>query len=237
MAVSGSISIEAYLFIEVKDKIFKYKFDQVVTSVGSAEDNVVRIKDPSITKHHVLFTYVEGKFFLRRVEDSPVRLNGEKVESYSEELRGGDVIQCGDVRLRLAEGGSSADTAVMLILAPHMPESIRPWYLFLSKKCEITVGENQADLFIFGSLPQENLVIENYGAGLQYLVPPQGAKVLLNEEIVQRRVRLHDRDVIKLRAHTMRVRILSKHVMDDPEALLWPEMMRKYEVPLEKWKM
>ncbi len=231
--MGDAISIEAYLFIEVHAKAYKFQFRDALTAVGNAEDNAVRIREPSINAHHVLFTWANGKFFLRRVEDSSVWLNGEKMESFSEELRFGDVIRIGDVRLRLVEGGSMTDTAVMFMVTSHVDESIRPWQLFVSRKTRIALGDAPADLLLPGGLPGTRVVIENYGPNAQYLVPPEKSEhpVYLNEEGVSRRVKLKDKDVIRVKGFTIRMRMMRGEVLEDPEGLLWIEAMRRYSVP------
>lgn len=232
MGARDTISAEAYLFIEVRDRIYRYRFEHVVTSIGSADDNVVRIKEPSVAAHHLLITYVDGKFFLRRVEDSRVRLNGEGVEGWSEELRHGDVIGIGDVHLRFAEGGAVSDTAVMFILYSHVDESVRPFQLFVSRKPEISLGDQGADVLIPGALESSKLIIENLGGGCEYLVPPEKG-VVLNEVQVGRRTPLRDRDVIRVRGYTMRVRLLRGEVMDEPETLLSAEALRRFGLPAQ----
>ena len=85
--ITPTIPVEAYLFIEVRDRIYRYRFCEAVTSVGSAEDNNVRIKEPSVAQHHLLITWADGQFHLRRVEEAAVHLNGERLETWSEEMR------------------------------------------------------------------------------------------------------------------------------------------------------
>lgn len=224
-----SISADAHLFIEVRERIYRYRLVHAVTSVGSEEDNAVRIRDDSVADHHLLITYVDGDFFLRRVGDSPVQMNLESVENYSEELRYGDVIGMGDVRLRLVEGGSISDVALLLVIYPHMEDDVRPWQVFLSKKTEFTLGEAPADLLLEGS---GRTTIENFGRGAQYLVPPkEGDDVLhLNDNIVDRRVGLKDRDVLQLPAHTIRIRALRGEITEEVDNLLWPETMRRFSL-------
>jgi pSer/pThr/pTyr-binding forkhead associated (FHA) protein len=229
------ISAEAYLFIEVRDRVYRYRFENAVTSVGTAEDNVVRIKEPSVAAHHLLITYVDGKFFLRRVEDSRVRLNGEGVDTWSEELRHGDVLGIGDVRLRLAEGGKASDTAVMLVLYPHVDEVARPFSVFVSRKPDLTLGDPPADVLVPKAVDNGPLRIENLGGGCEYVVmPDKGTGAALNEEPIVRRVRLKDRDVIKVRGCTIRVRLLRGEVMDDAETLLSAEALRRFSLPEER---
>ncbi len=227
-----TITTVADLFIEVRDRVYRYRFEQAVTSIGAADDNTVRVKEPSIAAHHLLITYVDGRFFLRRVEDSRVRLNGEPVETYSEELRHGDVLGLGEVKLRLAEGGPTSDTAVMLVLYPHVDEALRPFHVFVSRKSELTLGDAPADVLIPGAVTGGNVVIENLGSGCEYVVPPEKASgLVLNEVSIARRARLKDRDVLRVKGCTVRVRLLRGEVMDDPEGLLWPEAMRRFGVP------
>ncbi|MBM4397008.1 MAG: hypothetical protein FJ087_15135 [Deltaproteobacteria bacterium] len=235
MAAKDAISAEAYLFIEVRDRVYRYRIEQAVTSIGAAEDNVVRIREPSVARHHMLLTYVDGRFHMRRVEDSPVRLNGERVEGFTEELRYGDLLGIGDVRLRLAEGGRTSDTALMIQIHPHVDESVRPWQLYLTRRTEVAIGDAPADLLLPGAVGGERFVIENFGSHCQYLVPPEkgGAPVNLNETPVARRTRLKDRDTLRLRGYTLRLKLLRAEVMDDPEGLLWPEVLRRHQVPEE----
>jgi len=224
-----SISADAILFIEVNERVYRYRLVKAVTSVGSDEDNVVRIRDESVASHHLLMTYVDGGFFLRRIGDSSVQLNGDPVENYSEELRYGDVLSIGDVKLRLVQGGDTSDTAVMLLMYPHMEEEVRPWHVFLSRRTNITLGEPPADLLLQGS---GRTTIENYGPGSQYAIPPKegGDKLQLNDETVTRRVRLKDKDVLGLPDCTVKLRFLRGEVMDDAETLLWPEVMRRFSI-------
>jgi len=231
--MDDAVNIEAYLFIEVHAKVYKFQFREPLTAVGTAEDNAVRIREPSINPHHILFTFANGKFYLRRLEDSSVWLNAEKMESFSEELRFGDLIQIGDVRLRLVEGGAMTDTAVMFMVVSNVDEAIRPWQLFLSRKTCIVVGDAPADLLLSGVAAGIRIVVENYGANAQYLLPPEMPEqpLYLNEESVSRRVKLKDQDVIRTKGFSMRLRMMRGEAMDDPEGLLWTEVMRRYSVP------
>lgn len=225
-----SISAEAHLFIEVGGKVYRYKLSNAVTSVGSEGDNVVRIRDDSVTAHHLLITYVDGDFFLRRVGDSPVQLNGDTVENYSEELRYGDVVGIGDVRLRLVEGGEASDVAIMLLVYSRVGEGIRPWQVFLSRRTEFAFGQAPADLLLPGS---GRTLVENYGHGAQYVVPPgkNGDTLQLNEAPVSRRVALKDGDELHLPGHTVKVRFLRGEIMEEAETLLWPETLRRFAMP------
>jgi ribosome-associated protein YbcJ (S4-like RNA binding protein) len=222
------------LFIEIKDRVYRYQFEKAVNSIGTAEDNVIRIKDPSLASHHMMISYVDGKFFLRRVEDAPVRLNGERLENYTEELRYGDVISAGELRLRLAEGGKLSDVAVLFSIVPHMAEDVRPWQVFMSRKCEILVGDAPCDLLLPGSMGGGAATIENYGTGCQYIVPPEGGSVSINETACTRRTRIKNGDVIRLKGFTTRIRTLRAEVMENAEGLLWPEVLTRYAVTDEK---
>lgn len=222
-----TISAEAYLFIEVRNRVYRYRIRHTVTAIGSDEDNAVRIREPSVTPHHLLISYVDGKFHLRRLGDSPARLNDQRVEAYAEELRYGDEIGIGDVTIRLVEGGRISDVAIAVSVWPRVEEAERPWHLFLTRRTEFRIGDPPADLV----LPGAGIVtIENFGARAQYLVPPEGGKVRLNDEPVSRRARLRDRDTLGLPGYLLRLRMLRGEVMEDPEALLWPEEMRRLAV-------
>jgi len=222
-----AISAEAYLFIEVRDRVYRYRIRQTVTTIGSAEqDNAVRIKEPSVEPHHLILSYVDGRFYLRRIREAPVRINDERVEAYTEELRYGDEIGVGDVTLRLVEGGRVSDVAVALSIWPRVEESERPWHFYVTRRTEFTIGDTPADL----SLPGAGRIgVENFGARAQYLVPPEkgGQPVRLNDEPVSRRARLRDRDTVGLPGYVMRVRLLRGEVLEDPEGLLWPEAIKR----------
>jgi len=222
-----AISAEAYLFIEVRDRVYRYRIRQTVTTIGSAEqDNAVRIKEPSVEPHHLILSYVDGRFYLRRIREAPVRINDERVEAYTEELRYGDEIGVGDVTLRLVEGGRVSDVAVALSIWPRVEESERPWHFYVTRRTEFTIGDAPADL----SLPGAGRIgVENFGARAQYLVPPEkgGQPVRLNDEPVSRRARLRDRDTVGLPGYVMRVRLLRGEVLEDPEGLLWPEAIKR----------
>jgi len=225
-----AISVDANLFIEVRDRVYRYRVTGAVTSVGSARDNVVRIRDDSVTQHHLLLTWVDGDFFMRRVGDSPARLNGDAVENYSEELRFGDVIGLGDVRIRLLEGGRVADTAVMLLVHPRVEEDVRPWQVFVSRGTGLTFGEAPATLPLGGV---GRSTIENLGRGAQYVVPPAkgGDTLQLNGTDVTRRRVLKDGDVLGLPGYILHVRVLRGEVMEEAENLLWPETLRRFSLP------
>ncbi len=222
-----TISAEAYLFIEVRNRVYRYRIRTTVTAIGSDEDNAVRIREPSVTAHHLMLSYVDGRFHLRRLGDSPARLNGERVEAYTEELRYGDEIGIGDVTIRLVEGGRVSDVAVAASVWPRVEETERPWHLFVTRRTEFRVGDPPADLALPGA---GTVTVENFGPRAQYLVPPDGVTVRLNDEPVTRRVRLRDRDTVGLPGYVLRLRMLRGEAMEDPEGLLWPEAMKRFAV-------
>jgi pSer/pThr/pTyr-binding forkhead associated (FHA) protein len=227
-----ALPVEATLFIEVRDRIYRYRFRDAVTSVGSAEDNNVRIKEPSVAAHHLLITWAEGQFHLRRVEEAAVHLNGERLETWSEEMRWGDVVRIGDVRLRLGEGGRTSDVAALLLVTPPTGAGTRPWQAVATQRSEIGIGGPNADLVLPG-VDGPCLVIENFGLAGTYAMPVEGATAAyLNESPVVRRVRVKDGDVLRIAGSTIRMRLLRGEVMDDPEALLWPDVLKRFAAPL-----
>ncbi len=233
-----AISAEAYLFIEVRNRVYRYRIRNTVTAIGSDEDNAVRIREPSVTAHHLMLSYVDGRFHLRRLGDSPARLNDERIEAYTEELRYGDEIGIGDVILRLVEGGRVSDVAIAVSVWPRVgtrgggggsPSDVseRPWHLFLTRQTEFRVGDPPADLALPGA---GTVAVENFGPRAQYLVPPEGGTVRVNDDPVTRRVRLRDKDTVGLSGYVLRLRMLRGEVMEDPEGILWPEAMRRFAV-------
>ncbi len=226
-----AISTEAYLFIEVRDRVYKYRFSTTMTSVGSAEDNNVRIKEPSVAQHHLLVTYVDGHFHLRRAGDAAVHLNGERLENWSEELRWGDVVRIGDVRLRLAEGGKTSDSAVLLLASLSGDPASRPWQAWVTRKREFTLGGGKSDLLLPG-FDSPQLIVENYGAAGCYAMPIEGVSPpSLDEVPIARRTRIKDRAVLRLGGTSLRARLLRGEVMDDPEALMWPDALKRFSLP------
>jgi len=231
MSTAPAISTEAYLYIEVRDRVYRYRFRETMTSVGSAEDNNVRIKEPSVAQHHLLITYVDGHFHLRRVEDASVHLNGERLETWSEEMRWGDVVRIGDVRLRLAEGGKTSDVAVLLLVTPPGDAGQRPWLAWSSRKREFSIGGPGADLVLAGA-DSPRLVLESFGLAGTWAMPIEGAPVShLNEVPVERRAKVKDRDVLRIAGHVVKVRLLRGEVLEDPEALLWPDVLKRFVAP------
>lgn len=225
-----AISAEAYLFIEVRNRVYRYRIRHTVTAIGSDEDNAVRIREPSVTAHHLMLSYVDGRFHLRRIGDSPARLNDERIEAYTEELRYGDEIGIGDVTLRLVEGGRVSDVAIAISVWPRVNpdhESERPWHLFVTRRTEFRVGDPPADLALPGA---GTVLVENFGPRAQYLVPPDEERVRVNDEPVTRRVRLRDKDTVGLPGYVLGLRMLRGEVLEDPEGLLWPEAMKRFAV-------
>lgn len=232
MPSNEPISVEAYLFIEVRDKAYRYRIQHTVTPIGSGEDNVVRIKEPSVEEHHALLTYVDGHFFIRRLRDAPLRLNDERLEGYSAELRYGDVIGIGDVLIRLAQGGSISEVAVGFSCFKAEEEPQRPWLFYLSRRTEIRLGDVPADLILPGA---GSLLVENFGIHLQYVVPgPSAKRVKLNEEPVERRKRIKDKDILSVPGYAIRIRLLRGDAIEDPEDLLWPDLIEKLRILPEK---
>lgn len=233
MPADDALSIHACLFIEVRDRVYRYRFHQAVTSVGSAEDNNVRIKEPSVAAHHMLLTWVDGHFFVRRIEDAAVRLNGERIEGWSEELRCGDVLAMGDVRLRLSDASSTADTAILIQATPDGTGPDRPWLLYLVRRTEFTFGADPSDFVLPGMPEGVRATIENFGGNAFYVVPAEGEGAIprLNEEPIRRRTRMKNGDVVRLKGWTLRMRMLRGEVLDDAESLLWPESLRRFCLP------
>jgi pSer/pThr/pTyr-binding forkhead associated (FHA) protein len=227
-----AISTEAWLFIEVRDRIYRYRLVAVVTAVGSAEDNNVRIKEPSVAAHHLKITWADGHFHLRRVEEAAVHLNGERLETWSEELRFGDVVRIGDVRLRLGEGGSVSDVALLLLVTPPGGGTgPRPWQAWATRKREFGIGGTGSDL-VLGGADGPALTVENFGLAGTYAMPVDGAPApWRNDSPIERRTRLKDRDVLRVAGFSIRVRVLRGELMDDPEALLWPDVLKRFAAP------
>jgi len=227
------ISADAFLFIEVKDRIYKYELVKAVTTIGSAEDNLVRIKDPTVSPYHCIISYVDGHFYVRRLGDAPVHIGDDLLDSYSEEIRYSDLIRLGDVKIRLAKGGTLSDVALLFVVYHAGPDEERDWGVFCTRKTHVSIGGCEGGLVLPG-VREAVATVENYGAYAQYVVPIAGKRVLLNDEVLVRRKRLNDMDVLGAYNFALRVRLLSYLALENPEAMLWPEALRRLAVPKER---
>jgi hypothetical protein len=227
------ISADALLFIEVKDKVYKYQITHAVTTIGSAQENLVRIKDPSISPFHCIISYVDGHFYVRRLGDAPVHIQDEVLESYSEEIRYSDLLRIGDVRIRLVKGGSLSDVALLLVVYHAGRDEERDWGVFCTRKTIVKIGGMEGGLLL-PLMHEAVATLENYGAYAQYVVPAEGKRVLLNDEVVTGRKRLYDMDVLSAYSFAIRVRLLSHLALENPEAILWSEALRRLLVPKER---
>jgi len=227
------ISADAFLFIEVKDRVYKYEITKATTTIGSAQENIVRIKDPTVSPYHCLLSYVDGHFYVRRLGDAPVHIGDDVLESYSEEIRYSDLLRLGDVKIRLAKGGALSDVALLFVVYHAGRDDERDWEVFCTRKTQIAVGGKEGGLLL-PALNERVATIENYGLYAQYVVPAEGKRVLLNDEVISGRKRLNDLDVLSVSSFAIRVRLLSHLALENPEAMLWPEALRRLVVPKER---
>ena len=85
-----------------------HELSAALVSIGRAEDNVIRIDDPSVSGHHAQLHQVGETFHLQDLESTNgTRVNGEVMTSAA--LRFGDRIRFGKVEARFE--GETAEVA------------------------------------------------------------------------------------------------------------------------------
>jgi len=225
---------EFWLLIDTGRRIYRYRIRQEVVAVGSAEDNPVRIQLPSVAAHHLLLSFVEGHFHLRRVEEAPVFVNGERMDRWSDDLEVGSVIRLGDVHIWLAEGGPVSDVAVHLLVTPPGVAGAHLSQTFLCRRREFLLGGAGTDLPIPG-LEGTWLLVENFGTCGIFAMPVEGAPgpVRLQGRPVESRTRLRHMDMLQFGGASAEVRLLKGEALDRPELLLSTDQLKRMEAPIQ----
>jgi pSer/pThr/pTyr-binding forkhead associated (FHA) protein len=76
---------------------------QPVTSVGRSDDNVVPLPDAFVSSRHARLTLANGRWYLTDLNSTNgTFVNGTRAGQAAEQLKNGDVIQFGRVKLRLS---------------------------------------------------------------------------------------------------------------------------------------
>jgi len=228
----AELPAEFWLLIDTGRRIYRYRIRQSVVAVGSAEDNQVRIQLPSVAAHHVLLSFVEGRFHLRRVEEAPVFVNGERMDRWSDDLEVGSVMRLGDVHLWLAEGGPVSDVAVHLLVTPPEGSGGHLSQTYLCRRREFLLGGGGTDLPVPG-LQGTWLLLENFGSCGVFAVPVEGAPgpVRIQGRPVESRTRVRHLDMIQFGGATAEVRLLKGEALDRPEMLLSTDQLKRMEAP------
>ena len=228
---------EAYLLIEVSESgrfhVFKYRFKHEVTKIGSESGiNQVVVHDDSIAGQHLEIIYSEGDFFLRRVAQVAVTLDGRFMESPSEKLIHGAVIEVDKVRMTFLSGYAGMDTAVFLKIWTHDSDSAVPFITTLVASRNFCVGSSGCDLLLKDqSLEKARLEFENFGPNAITVQPSRRVEGLfLNDTGLITRARLVPGDRIVMAGHSIGVDFLAASILEDLGVILSEEVISRYRL-------
>jgi len=228
---------EAYLLIEVpqfgRTHVFKYKFKHDVTKIGAESGiNQVMIRDDAVLAQHLEIIYADGTFFLRRVGSAAVTLDGRFMDSPSEELHHGTVIEIDRVRLTFLSGYSGMDTVIFLTIRSHESDIGMPFMTAMLTGRRTCAGASGCDLLLNDpSLKDGNLEFENFGPNAMLVKPASGLKnIFLNDAGLNALSRLVPGDRIVLAEHSIGIDFIAVSILDNPMSILSEDEITRYRL-------
>lgn len=228
---------EAYLLIEVpqfgRSHVFRYQLKHDVTKIGAESGiNQVVIRDDAVAGQHLEIIYAEGLFFLRRVVDAAVTLDGRFMDSPSEELHHETVIEIDRVRLTFLSGYASVDTVLFLNIRSHEAESPLSFMTAMLTGRKTCVGTANCDLLLDDpSLKGGKLEFENFGPNAM-LVKPFGKtdNIFLNDAGLTAMARMVPGDRMVLAEHSIGVDFMAVSILDNPVSVLSEDEIARYRL-------
>ncbi len=103
-------------YLDFKDQMFELQDGEL--TAGRSRTCDVSVKDPSVSRRHVVLKAENGKILLKDLGSSNgTFVNGERIEE-SGELRDGDTLELGDAELKVRVVGASAFETVRMAAQP-----------------------------------------------------------------------------------------------------------------------
>jgi len=228
---------EAYLLIEVPDfgrsHVFKYKFKQDVTKIGAESGiNQIMIRDDAVENQHLEIIYADGTFFLRRVASAAVTLDGRFMETPSEELHHGTVIEIDRVRLTFLSGYAGVDTVLLLNILTHESESSLPFMTALLVGRNTCVGNVKCDLLLNDpAFKDARLEIENFGSNAILIKPSKAIDgIFLNDAGLTAQARLEPGDRIVLLNYSIGIDFMAVSILENPSVIFSEDEITRYRL-------
>ena len=88
-------SPRAYLFLEDQDRFIRFLFTRPRTLIGSADDNDIVIRDPTVLPRHAEIYLAGDEYHLIAVAGGKTQVHGRPVEGVHV-LQNGDPVQLGE---------------------------------------------------------------------------------------------------------------------------------------------
>ncbi len=228
---------EAYLLIEVpefgRNRVFKYKLKHDVTKIGSESGiNQVVIHDDAMSSQHLEIIYAEAKFFLRRVAEAAVTLDGRFMDAPSEEINHGTIMEIDKVRLTFLSGYAQVHTTLFLNIWTHDSDNPVPFMLALLVGRSTCVGGEGCDLLLNDpALHGGSLHFENFGPNAMLVQSSSRIKgIFLNDEGLSAMARLVPGDRIILAEHSIGIDFLAASILENPSSLLAGDEINRFRL-------
>ncbi|MBM4388056.1 MAG: FHA domain-containing protein, partial [Deltaproteobacteria bacterium] len=142
------IPVDAYFFIDIDGKIFRYHFKRRTTLIGRDSSNDVIINHSNVLEHHATMTFSRGMFLLTPIENGLVKLNGERVEDTTP-VNSCDCVTIGGFDCQFAVDNGVSETALLMICRREKGD-----FWIASRQTMLFVGKEKGDIFI----PDDSLV-------------------------------------------------------------------------------
>jgi pSer/pThr/pTyr-binding forkhead associated (FHA) protein len=203
----------AYLFLEDGDRIYRVHLEGPKLRLGRSEKNDVVVKSEQVEAEHAEIAFHAPHFVLSSSASLPPSVNGKILEG-PRRLYNGDVLNMAGHMMTFVKRPVVSDTVVQLAIWGAGDE---PYFLLLNRP-EFTLGHGESDIRIADEfLGSPHCAIENFCAGVQYVVPIDEERgVLIGGRKIQRRTLLADGDVLTLGSTEVAVRLHPRCSLPSP---------------------
>lgn len=224
------IPVDAYLFIDIDGKIFRYHFKRRTTLIGRDSSNDVIINHSNLLEHHATITFSRGMFLLTPIEHGLVKLNGERVEDTTP-VNSCDSVTIGGFDCQFAIDNGVSDTALLMICRREKGD-----FWIVSRQTMLFVGKEKGDIVIpDDSLVKSPFLLENFGENCQFISTVKGGgEITLNNRLVSGRLRLVNGDHVALASIKIKFHFMKSAFMDDPDESLTPEGLKRFRIEYQR---
>jgi len=217
----------ACLFLEDSERIYRVHMNAARLTIGRSEKNDIVVKSEEMEAEHAEISFLAPHFVLSTSASIPPSVNGKILEG-PRRLYNGDVLNIAGNIMTFVKVPATSDTVVQLALWGAGEE---PYFLLLSRP-EFTLGHENSDIRISDEfLGSPHCTIENFCAGVQFIVPIDEERgVLIDGGRIQRRTRLQDGDVLTLGSTEVAVRLHPRRSLPSPTESLPLDGVRRARV-------
>jgi pSer/pThr/pTyr-binding forkhead associated (FHA) protein len=231
MSTQRDIPVDAYFFISAHGKIYRFHFKKILTLIGRDKSNDIVMKDPNLQTHHAQVTFTSGQFVLRPIENSFIKVNGEKIEDPTV-IENGDLLSFGDIEAQLAVNNGLSDAAAIFIIR----KGDRDPFWFISNKSRVIIGSAEGQTgfdYIFDdpAFFKGSLLFENYAENCHLISKYRGDNIctFAGEQVVER-VRLKAGDRFIIGEHIFEVYFVRSVFMENPEESLSETGLKRFRL-------